>query len=400
MAELWIEDRKNINGNIELAARFESSSIKQRLWYRVEASHENELCSNADPFVLGILQIAMNAGESLQVHGQVSPSLLRNLEDFQRAWTIWIPEKYTAIEIRADEEREPELPDRTTAIMCFSGGVDSCFTAYRHAKGVSTRFPQPLKTAVLVHGFDIPLDQTEYYESACKKVEYQLNSLDIQLYRVATNFKEVSVFWPHAFGTGVASVLALFQNKYSRGLIAQGVPYSSYQNLVEGSNPMTDPLLSSESFSIIPDGGGFQRAEKIKVISEWPEGMKYLRVCWEGEEKDRNCCVCEKCIRNILTFRALGLPIPSAFSKDVGDDRIFRLGPLKEFTISIGYNVILDLASKNGMGNDSWVKALKKAILRSRTIRKLSKTPLGRFKLWVIRCFNKVWRQPVSIIKF
>jgi hypothetical protein len=400
MADLWIEDRKRINGTIELAAQFESQNIHQRLWYRVEASREKELCSNADPFVLGILQIAMNAGEPLQVHAQVSPSLLRNMEGFQRAWAVWIPEKYSVIEIKADEEREPELPDRTAAIMCFSGGVDSCFTAFRHAKGVSTRFPQPLKTAVLVHGFDIPLDQTEYYESAYKKVEYQLNSLNIQLYRVATNFKDISVFWPHAFGTGVASVLSLFQKKYSRGLIAQGVPYSSYKNLVEGSNPMTDPLLSSNSFFITPDGGGFQRAEKIKVISKWPEGMKYLRVCWEGEEKDSNCCVCEKCIRNILTFRALGLPIPSAFSKDVDDDRIFRLGPLKEITISVGYNVILNLAAERGMKDDTWVKALKKAILRSRAIRKLSKTPFGRFKLWMIRRFNKVWKQPVSIIKF
>jgi len=400
MADLWIEDRKRINGTIELAARFESQNIHQRLWYRVEASRENELCSNADPFVLGILQIAMNAGEPLQVHAQVSPSLLRNLEDFQRAWAIWIPEKYKIIEIRADEEQEPELPDRTAAIMCFSGGVDSCFTAFRHAKGVLTRFPQPLKTAVLVHGFDIPLDQTEYYESAYKKVEYQLNSLDIKLYRVATNFKEISVFWPHAYGTGLASILSFFKKQYSKGLIAQTVPYSSYKNLTEGSNPMTDPLLSSNSFPIITDAGGFQRSEKIQVISQWLEGMKHLRVCWEGEEKDKNCCNCEKCIRNILTFRALGLPIPSAFSKDVDDDRILRLGPLKEFTISIGYNVILDIAKKNGMEDDSWVKALKKSIHRSREIRKLELTRKGKFKLWVIRRFNKVWRHPGSRIKF
>lgn len=399
MADLWIEDRK-VNGTIELAARFESRSIHQRLWYRVETSRDNEICSNADPFLLGILQIAMNAGEPLRVHGQVSPSLLRNLEDFQRAWAVWKPEKYQLIEISADEEKEPVFIARGGEIFCFSGGVDSCFTAFRHSKCVSTSFPRPLKTAILVHGFDIPLNQREYYESACKKVERQLISLDIQLYRVATNFKEISVFWPHAFGTGVASVLALFQKRYSKGLIAQGVPYSSYQNLVEGSNPMTDPLLSSNSFSIIPDGGGFQRSEKIQFISKWPEGMKYLRVCWEGEEKDSNCCQCEKCIRNILIFRALGLPRPPAFPFDVSDDQIFRLGPIKEITISVGYNVIINLAEKRGMGNETWVKVLKKAIHRSRAIKKLFKTPFGRVKLWIIRRFSKAWRQPVSVQRF
>jgi hypothetical protein len=400
MSDLWIEKPKKNDNWLELAARFESGSVKHRLWYRVEASRQKDLCTNADPFVLGFLQIAMHANEPLQVHGRVSPSLLRNLEDFQRAWAVWMPDKYQFVEISADDEREPDLPERTDAIMCFSGGVDSCFTAFRHLKKKTTAFPQPLKTAVLVQGFDIPLDQTGYFESAYKKVEYQLQSLGIKLYKVQTNFKELSVFWPHAFGSGVASVLALFQKSYRTGLIAQGVPYSSYKNLVEGSNPMTDPLLSSEYFAIIPDGGGFQRAEKIKVISEWPEGMKYLRVCWEGEEKDKNCCDCEKCIRNILTFRALGLPRPEAFEQDVSDKRIFKLGPLKEITISVGYNLILSTAIANGMGDATWIESLKKAISRSRKIRKLDSTALGRVKLRLIRCFSRVWRQPVSIIKF
>jgi hypothetical protein len=400
MAELWIEERRRLDDWIELAARFESRSVQKRLWYRVEAEREGELTSMADPFVLGILQIAMHAGEDLQVHGAVSPSLLRNLEDFQRAWAVWKPDDYHPITVRADVEQDLAEPGRHEAICCFSGGVDSCFTAYRHARGVSTAFPYPLRTAVLVHGFDIPLKEVAFYDSACGKVSIQLKSLDIGFYRVATNFKELSVFWPHAFGTGVASVLSLFQRRYSTGLIAQGVPYSSYRNLVEGSNPMTDPLLSSDAFNIVPDGGGFQRWEKIKVISGWKEGMEHLRVCWEGDKKDGNCCDCEKCIRNILTFRALGLPQPKAFASDPNDKRIYRLGPLKEFTISIGYNPILEAAGKNGFGNASWVKALRKAIFRSRAIRRLSKTAAGRMVLWLIRRFLPAWRQPLEIFKF
>jgi hypothetical protein len=336
----------------------------------------------------------------LRVHGAASPSLLRNLEDFQRAWASWKPDYYRLISVSADLEQEPAVQPRSEAICCFSGGVDSCFTAYRHARGVSTRFPYPLRTAVLVHGFDIPLQEAGYYESAYAKVTSQLSSLGIGLKRVATNFKELSVFWPHAFGTGVASVLSLFQRRYATGLIAQGVPYSCYQNLVEGSNPMTDPLLSSDAFRIVPDGGGFQRWEKIKVISDWPEGMEHLRVCWEGEKKDSNCCDCEKCIRNILTFRALGLPLPKAFATDPDDERIYRLGPLKEITISVGYNPILEAARQNGLGDAGWVRALKKAISRSRAIRKLSKNASGRAMLWMLRRFFPAWRQPPDRIKF
>lgn len=401
MSDLWIEPWKRKNGIIELGARFESRKTKKRLWYRVDAQHEKELALHADPFVLGMLMIAMHDDEDLQVHGTVSPSLLRNLEEFQQAWAAWNPEYYRSIAVRADVEQEVFEINRHEAICCFSGGVDSCFTAYRHVRNQSVRFPYPLRTAVLVHGFDIPLKEVDYYESACNKVSSQLRSIGIGLYRVATNFKEISVFWPHNHGSGVASILSLFQRRYVTGLIAQGVPYGSYHSLpTSGSNPMTDPLLSSDGFKIIPDGGGFQRIEKIKAISVWPEGLEHLRVCWEGEKKDGNCCDCEKCIRNILTFRALGLPLPKAFPIDPDDKRIYRLGPLKEHTISIGYNSILDEAQRTGLGDASWIKALRKAIYRSRAIRRLSKTAFGRLVLWLLRCFLPAWRQPVEIIKF
>jgi hypothetical protein len=400
MSELWIEDWKRSDGMIELGARFEGREKVTRLWYRVEAGRENELTRMADPFVLGILQIAMHDGEDMRVHGKASPSLLRNLEDFQRAWSVWKPENYRTITVRADEEKEIAAPGRSEAICCFSGGVDSCFTAYRHAQGASTHFPYPLRTAVLVHGFDIPLKEIGYHKSAFAKVASQLKSLNLELSCVATNFKDLSVFWPHAYGTGVASILALFQRRFSIGLIAQGVPYSSYQNLDVGSNAMTDPLLSSDSFKIVPDGGGFHRWEKIKVISAWPEGMEHLRVCWEGEEKDRNCCDCEKCIRNILTFRALGLPVPKAFPKQPDDQRIYRLGPLKEVTISIGYEPLLHMAETSGIDRVGWVVSLKKAVFRSRAIRKLTKNDLGQILLWLLRRFLPAWRQPPERIKF
>lgn len=400
MSELWIEDWKRSDGMIELGARFEGRDKKTHLWYRLEEQRESELTLHADPFVLGALMIAMHEGNDLRVHGTASPSLLRNLEEFQRAWAAWKPDYYKVIAVGADHEVEPSYSMRNEAICCFSGGVDSCFTAYRHARKIGVPFPHPLKTAVLVHGFDIPLNETEYFKSAETKVFSQLRSIGIGLYRVATNFKEISIFWPHANATGVASVLSLFQRRYHSGLVGQTVPYGNYRHLVEGSNPLTDPLLSSDSFRIVPDGAGFQRWEKIRLISDWIEGMEHLRVCWEGDRKDANCCDCEKCIRNILTFRALGLKVPKSFPVVPSNERIYRLGPLKEFTISIGYDSLLDLARASGREREGWVIAIKKAIRRSRTIRKLIQSRTGRARLWILRRFLTAWRQPPDRIKF
>ena len=45
------------------------------------------------------------------------------------------------------------------AIIALSGGVDSCFTVYRHARGLAGRRTRRLRAAVVQHGFDVWLDQ-------------------------------------------------------------------------------------------------------------------------------------------------------------------------------------------------------------------------------------------------
>ncbi len=365
MADLRIEQPAERGETIERAATFVSKSGSCRLWYRIEAERAGDITAHADPFVIATVHQAMAADEPLFVDGSVSPSLLRNLECFQQAWSAWMPRLYRQVEISAAHEIEPELPPRSEAISGFSGGVDSCFTAYRHARGVTTKYPYRLGAVVMVQGFDIPLGDPDGFRRAGVKVERQVGSLGLPLFRVATNFREQPVRWPHAFGTGVASVLALFQRRFRYGLIAQGVPFGAYHSLVEGSNPLTDPLLSSDGFTVVPDGAGFNRTDKIAAIAGWKEGLDDLRVCWQNTVRDENCCVCEKCIRNILSFRALGLDRPSCFPLDVTDQQLRDLIPIKQFKIDIGFGPMLRLAESRGCGDEPWVRTLRDAIRKS-----------------------------------
>jgi len=362
VAELIIEDPRSGRDYVEVAATYTSSAGRYRLWYRVDEKHREALAVNADPFVIGLLPLAMNIGEPLHVAGPVSPSLLENLESFQEAWSAWKPRSYQQVKIDAEVLAEPELPEREEAISGFSGGVDSAFTVYRHAKGVTTRYPKPLKAAVMVHGFDIPLDDPDGYQRASRKAVRQLDSLGIELIRVATNYREQPVHWPHAFGAAVASVLSLFQGRFNQGLIAQGIPFAAYHHLVEGSNSLTDSLLSSGAFKVLPDGAGFQRYEKLAALAAWREGLDELRVCWRNPIHDENCCVCEKCIRTILSFRAAGLDLPRSFPKDVSNEQILGLVPIANLKISVGFGPILKEAERRGLQNEPWVRTLRRAI--------------------------------------
>ena len=164
---LWYEGLEERDGETTLSATVEHlRGRRERLWYRVPMEHQLSLTRATDPFVIGTLFLLMKAARSapgaieLLVHGQVSPSLIRNLDECQAAWAMWVPELYSRVSIRAESEREPEPRTGSDAgVMCFSGGVDSAHTAYRHTRGREDRMIRPLRAAVMVQGMDFGLDE-------------------------------------------------------------------------------------------------------------------------------------------------------------------------------------------------------------------------------------------------
>jgi hypothetical protein len=378
---VWPEPVRREDGLVVASATIEMpGGERQVLWYRVPESQAAALHPACDPFVVGTIYLLMQAGHDVYVHGQVSPSLLRNLVEFQAAWASWVAGLHQ-VEICADREEEAEVPaDRTDTLVAFSGGVDSCFSAFRHARRVDLRFPRQLAAGVMVHGFDIPLDEPETFRSAVERSQKMLASLNLDLIPVATNYRTVVEDWTHSYGAGIASCLMLFAGRFGEGLIGQGLAYDHYLHLAEGSNPLTDALLSSCAFTVVPDGGGYQRADKIRLMAGWAEFLQYLRVCWAGDHKDRNCCECEKCIRNILTFRVLGLGLPPCFERDVSIEQIMRLTRLKEITMRTQYDNILRVAAERGCAED-WVTALRgrteknRRFQRSKIRREIARLP-------------------------
>ena len=359
---IWPEQVRCYDGLALASATLEFPSGDRRtLWYKVPGEHAASLHPTCDPFVVGTVYLLMQAGHDVRVHGQVSRSLLRSLVEFQAAWVSWVPGLHN-VQIRADREAEAEMPAlRKGALVAYSGGVDSCFTAFRHARGVGLRFPHRLAAGVMVHGFDIPLDEPETFKSAVERSRRMLASLGLDLIPIATNYRALVADWSHSFAAALSSCMMLLGARFAEGLIGQGLTYSDFHLLREGSNPLTDPMLSSSSFRIVPDGGAFSRADKILAMSEWKEFLEGVRVCWAGPQKDRNCCVCEKCIRNILTFRALGLGLPPCFEHDVTDRQIRELQPGGGALPSIRYAELGKLAKTRGV-EGPWIRALDRRL--------------------------------------
>lgn len=372
---LWIDDPIESDGTIIASATIENPKHERKhLWYRLSEEHSSVITKACDPFVLGTLFMAMLRSTDLYVHGEVSPSLLRNLEEFQSAWICWRPNRYTKIEICADVEKEqPKANNSDGAVVVFSGGLDSCFTVWRHYTGSCGRFRQNIQAGIMVHGFDIPLDQSDVFRRASAKSRRILESVGMELIPMATNFRGLEGDWDDTHGAGLASCLMLLQAGYAAGLIGSSQSYHGVV-LPHGSNPMTDWLMSSDNFSIIHDGTAFTRGEKAREIANWPEALKYLRVCWQGKQKDRNCGRCEKCIRTILNFRSMGLSLPECFEEDVSDNQIMGMKDMNLPRIVLLEEILS--TAKEASISESWVIALEKCVKKNR------KMAEGRKDFW------------------
>jgi hypothetical protein len=321
---------------------------------------------NADPFVLGFLFHMLYQGQPVHVRGTVSPSLLANLERLMQYWQTWRPRDCRAVPITADEERE--LDRRKTdseAVMCFSGGIDACYTAWRHHRGDMGHRQQNLKAGIFCQGFlDTPLEDELLFKTSVESNRCILESIGMELIPLRTNAREMPWMSNLAHGPTIGACLQLFAGRFNIGLVANSVTYNEL-DFIHGTTPACDPLMSSRGMKILDDGGEAERYDKIAALAAWPEALDNLRICNRPHGQIKNCGTCEKCIRTILSFRlATGL-LPACFDRDPSDRQIRKTRIHHPIQLRILQDIV-DEARRRGQQDESWVKAVHQAARRGR----------------------------------
>jgi len=355
--------------SVERSIEFEpaSSTGKTSIGYSFAGSVVPPPLERFDAVAVALIFHAMRCRSDLHVAGPVSARLLENLEEFQRAWAKWRPDLYTPVQVTAEVEVEAVASNSRDAVLTYSGGVDANFSLVRHASGAAGRQGRTLKAAVLVHGFDIPLDKPEMFTVARLNAEEILGPFGVPLCQVVTDWRQVGTKWESEFGTGLVSCLCQFNGVASIGLIGSDEDYGSLV-LPWGSNPVTNPFLSSEDFTVTTDGTGYSRCEKVALIATFPNVTDRLRVCWEHPTaeagKGGNCGQCEKCLRTKMNFLANRSSPGRSLSDGVTNSQIRGLRLRNE--VQLAYlDDILRSADLHEV-NDDWVKALQVAVFRNR----------------------------------
>jgi len=303
---------RNEGNKTIVSSRIQFNSVDclpAELWFEVGENEKNNVSDRCDAFLAALFLLSMRLGENIEVAGEVSPTLIKNINIYQNIYNHWFPEKYSIVNILTDNLRPDDFTTNKIFNTCtFTGGVDSFYTLWKHLPRNCPDKERQVNSCLFIHGLDADVDNYESYETAKISFENILRNEGLSLISVRTNirkFTDYKIEWNYAFASCISATALIFQKSISNFIIASSYTYEQLHPW--GSHPATDRLISTESFKTIHYGADTSRLKKTVEISNWSLTYDNLRVCcWLEKNGLDNCCRCSKCIRTMLPLEIAG----------------------------------------------------------------------------------------------
>ncbi|MBM9478221.1 hypothetical protein JL107_17365 [Nakamurella flavida] len=277
---------------------------------RVRVSANVPLDDTLTPFMAAALPIALHRRTPLHLQGEVDGVALEHIGEVGALLSGWYP-ALTRVPVTAEavvpgsQQRTDDPPRSTGGVGCFfSGGVDSLYSAVKHAGADLTHL-------IFLTGFDISLRDPVRASSALRANRVVADRLGLQLIEMTTDLRSVgdryAEWGPVYHGAALAMAGLLLSPVLDRVL----VPSTFQSEFMHpwGTHPDLDPLWSSSRVRFVHDGDERTRPQKVAVLADHPFALDHLRVCWEqrGEGTTTyNCGRCEKCVRTMVNLRVVG----------------------------------------------------------------------------------------------
>ncbi|MBW3020093.1 hypothetical protein KY334_02245 [Candidatus Woesearchaeota archaeon] len=356
--------KKEIKGNkIRLSAYIEFETRKEfseTLWFEFDKEYSKYISKNSNGFVANMMLLAMYLKEDIKVKGKISPKLEYGLKQVQKYFSFWkvtdfqygFPKKFHEIKI-IPEGYTIEKTKGEGALCTFSGGVDSFYTLYKHLPENQPYPPHRITHCLNLNGFNKTLNDEviKYYNLRLKRLKKMENRNNLKIISVTSNFqdfyKRYKAFSPCHYGVTLSSVALFLTPLVSRFYIASSYEYSTFKP--EGSNPITDPMMSTETLEVIHYDCSKSRIDKAIAISQWEETYENLMVCFS--EKEFNCCECDKCIRTMITLQLAGTlskyktfpnPLTRKKVRNWGEQNKTHYQEVLDYAIKVGHKKIIE----------------------------------------------------------
>jgi hypothetical protein len=311
----------------------------QDLYFETTNQFAPDLSCNPNAFLSACVLPAMRYGEKrIAIDAPICPELKDGITTVMHCLVQWYGGKRQLIPIEAPlESRISSIPTRAGCL--FSGGIDSLAMVRNNRLNFPSEHPRSFKDGILVYGVlnkeddDTQDPSFQYIIDAVSAIADDTNLNLIPIYTNAYAYiRDLDLdfqFWKLEFhGSFLAAVAHTLTNRLTSVSIA-----SSSYNLTNinpwGSHPLIDPYFSSTDLHIRHEDAALSRLAKTKLIAEWDTALKNLRVCNEKSsylEGNYNCGKCEKCLRTMIAFMALGVleQVPTFKEKNVSKDLLLK----------------------------------------------------------------------------
>jgi len=337
--------------------------------FTVHTSSNVELDNSATAWLPSALPVAMNSKSKLVLDGTVDDTAYRGACKARTLLTHWFRELHES-EIETDGVQRS--PSGVSGVGCFfSGGVDSYYTVLEELDRITH--------LIFVHGFDIETQDDALAEKAIESARDAAYLLGKDLIVVRTNLRSMSdkmgCDWPRRYvGAALAHIGLLLSPHVSTVII----PSSHHVDdlMPHGTHPALDPLWSSASVKLEHHGIEATRTQRVRRISKSDVAMSHLRVCWENRDGAFNCGRCEKCVRTMISLRAVGakcstmpaeIPMDSLHNMKLGGKigRIFARNNINELRRSDAPDLGLERELKRAIRRDIFIFGPRRVIVKS-----------------------------------
>lgn len=315
------EDETTVAAAVEVEGRDRfrdrDAAYPDTLWFTFPSRWGKFVTTSADGFAAGLLPLAMQIGEDLTVEGDVSYRLAHGMREYQEYQAAWKPDFFRTVEVRCDELRARDTAEVAGAVgASFSGGVDSFHTLWRHLPENEPLVPYRITHCLMMNGFDADTDLCDpgSFERIARLYVPLLGTRGIELVVVRSNIMDFLglCIQKQSFPAITTAAALVLGRLFSRFYVPSSYHFKLLSRFPDGSHPIYDHLLATETMETIHDGGCVERVAKTVELATWPETYDLLRVCFSktGLGHDgtvvTNCCECEKCLRTMATLEIAG----------------------------------------------------------------------------------------------
>ncbi len=254
------------------------------------------------PAVANLISLCWALGINLHVK-EIDFNFLKSLEKVRQIFNKWFPR----FELKNETVTANKIPKNhfknTRHTLLFTCGLDSLFSY------VQNRDKNPI--LVTYWGADIFLSQKRKWNMVKKNIERFCAQEKKENHFIKTNMREIingtklsrqfklRTWWGEVnHGLMLIGSLAPQVVRDSKMIII-GATHTHNFHFPWGSSPEIDEQLEIANIKIIHHGFSFSRLDKINTLSQHPEVLKFLKVCYSPSQKS-NCGICEKCSRTIV----------------------------------------------------------------------------------------------------